>query len=81
MGETLGVGILGIHDFTQEPRSLPGVTRRGPTSSTPARPARRRAPDRLDRAGANGRAVVLSEFGGIALHADDPAAWGYAEAR
>ena len=34
----------------------------------------------LDRAGVAGRAVVLSEFGGVALRSPDDEGWGYADA-
>jgi hypothetical protein len=73
--ETLGVGILGS---TTTPRTPEELARRYGTRAdvehTPAaRRGDRRKTDR-DRAGANGRAVVVLEFGGVALHADDPAA-------
>ncbi|MGY1604053.1 glycoside hydrolase family 2 protein [Geodermatophilus sp. SYSU D00815] len=81
--ETRDGAILGVHDYTQDPEVL---ARRYGTADDVARTvAARRADGRLadlDRAGPSGRAVVLSEFGGVALRSgDDDRAWGYAEAR
>jgi len=79
--ETSGGAILGIHDYAQAAEVL---TRRYGTAEDVARTVavRRedgRLPD-LDRACPGGRAVVLSEFGGISLNSSDRD-WGYADAR
>src|SRR4051812_20420314 len=64
--ETLDGGILGIHDYTQDPVVL--VRRYGTPDDVARTVAARRGDGHLadlDRAGPGGRAVVLSEFGGI----------------
>ncbi|GAB3320292.1 glycoside hydrolase family 2 [Geodermatophilus aquaeductus] len=86
--EALGGQVLGVHDYEQDPAVLAA---RYATAADLERLATGRRPDGhladLDRAGVAGRAVVLSEFGGIALNAgtsDDPGRtepWGYADAR
>jgi len=79
--ETLGGDILGIHDYTQDPAVL---GERYGTADDLERVATGRRPDGyladLDRAGVAGRAVVLSEFGGVALRSPDDEGWGYADA-
>ncbi|GAB3196638.1 glycoside hydrolase family 2 [Geodermatophilus arenarius] len=85
--EALGGAILGVHDYEQDPAVLAA---RYATAADLERLAGGRRPDGrltdLDRAGVAGRAVVLSEFGGIALNAgrsdaDRTEPWGYADAR
>src|SRR3954447_7536454 len=79
--ETLGGGILGVHDYTQDPAVL--AARYGTAEAVARTVAERRGDGRLadlDREGPGGRAVVLSEFGGISLNSGDRA-WGYADAR
>jgi beta-galactosidase/beta-glucuronidase len=79
--ETLGGGILGVHDYTQDPAVL--AARYGTAAAVESTVATRRGDGRLpdlDRPGTGGRAVVLSEFGGIALNSHDRD-WGYADAR
>ncbi|MGY1624127.1 glycoside hydrolase family 2 protein [Geodermatophilus sp. SYSU D00965] len=82
--ETVGGDVLGVHDYEQDPAVLAARYR---TRDDLERAATGRRPDGrladLDRAGAGGRAVVLSEFGGVALRTDahDDRGWGYAEAR
>jgi beta-galactosidase/beta-glucuronidase len=79
--EALGGAILGIHDYTQEPAVL---AERYGTRADLERAATGRRPDGyladLDRAGVAGRAVVLSEFGGVALRDRADEGWGYADA-
>ena len=79
--ETLGGDILGIHDYEQDPAVL---GERYGTHEDLERVARGRRPDGyladLDRAGVAGRAVVLSEFGGVALRDPADEGWGYADA-
>jgi beta-galactosidase/beta-glucuronidase len=81
--ETLGGDVLGVHDYTQVPAQLAARYR---TREDLERVATTRRPDGrladLDRAGTAGRAVVLSEFGGVALRDpdEDDRGWGYAEA-
>jgi beta-galactosidase/beta-glucuronidase len=79
--ETLGGGILGVHDYTQDPQVL--AARYGTAEAVERTVAARRGDGRLadlDRAGPGGRAVVLSEFGGISLNSSGRD-WGYADAR
>jgi beta-galactosidase/beta-glucuronidase len=79
--ETLGGDILGVHDYTQDPAVL--AARYGTAEAVARTVGERRGDGRLadlDRAGPGGRAVVLSEFGGISLNSGDRA-WGYADAR
>ena len=79
--ETLGGDVLGIHDYEQDPAVL---GERYGTHEDLERVARGRRPDGyladLDRAGVAGRAVVLSEFGGVALRDPADEGWGYADA-
>ena len=81
--ETSGGGILGVHDYDQDAGRL--AARYRDAGALAATLARRRddglLPD-LDRRPAGNRAVVLSEFGGIALRADDEqsGSWGYGDA-
>jgi hypothetical protein len=80
--ETVGGEILGVHDYGQDAAALADRYR---TRADLERVATARRPDGyladLDRAGTAGRAVVLSEFGGVALHTAGEPGWGYAEAR
>ncbi|RBY77676.1 glycoside hydrolase family 2 [Geodermatophilus sp. TF02-6] len=82
--EALGGSILGVHDYAQDPVALAA---RYASREDVERAATGRRPDGrltdLERAGVAGRAVVLSEFGGVALRhpADDDRGWGYADAR
>jgi hypothetical protein len=87
--EALGGQVLGVHDYEQDPAVLAA---RYATAADLERLATGRRRDGhltdLDRAGVAGRAVVLSEFGGIALNAghsgddaDRTEPWGYADAR
>ena len=77
--ETAGGDIVGVHDYTQDPDTL--RRRYGTREAVDALLTGRRPDGRLadlDRRPAGGRAVILSEFGGIALGSDeDPSAWGY----
>ena len=79
--ETLGGDVLGVHDYEQDPAVL---GERYGTQEDLERVARGRRPDGyladLDRAGVAGRAVVLSEFGGVALRDPADEGWGYADA-
>jgi hypothetical protein len=85
--ETLGGEILGIHDYA---RSATVLAARYGTAEALEAAARSRGSTGhlrdLDRAGTQGRAVVLSEFGGISLAAGEPSAdgstpWGYDDVR
>ncbi|NYJ05773.1 glycoside hydrolase family 2 protein [Petropleomorpha daqingensis] len=79
--ETLGGDVFGVHDYTQDPAVL--AARYGTAESVARTVAARRGDGRLadlDRAGPGGRAVVLSEFGGISLNSGGRD-WGYADAR
>ena len=81
--ETIGGDIVGIHDYDQDPDAL--RTRYGTRDAvdrflTGLRPDGRTSD--IERRPAAGRAVVLSEFGGISIHDDsDATAWGYQEAK
>ncbi|WP_448642015.1 glycoside hydrolase family 2 protein [Geodermatophilus sp. URMC 63] len=79
--EALGGGILGVHDYVQDPAVLAA---RYATREDVERAATGRRPDGrltdLDRAGIAGRTVVLSEFGGVALRSAEAGGWGYADA-
>ncbi len=79
--ETLGGDILGIHDYTQDPAVL---GERYASQEDLERLATGRRSDGyltdLERAGVAGRAVVLSEFGGVALRSPEDEGWGYADA-
>ena len=81
--ETVGGDIVGVHDYSQEPdllRARYGTRDAVDRFLTGLRPDGRRSD--LDLRPSDGRAVVLSEFGGISVH-DDAAAegsWGYQEA-
>ncbi|WNV75973.1 glycoside hydrolase family 2 protein [Geodermatophilus sp. DSM 44513] len=79
--ETLGGDVLGVHDYEQDPAVLGA---RYASAESLERVARGRRPDGrladLDRAGVAGRAVVLSEFGGVALRGPADEGWGYADA-
>lgn len=78
--ETVGGQIVGVHDYTQQREPL---ERRFANAEDVDRVVRSGIPSGhlvdLDGRGADGRAVVLSEFGGVAL-SDDAAAWGYQRA-
>jgi beta-galactosidase/beta-glucuronidase len=78
--ETTGGDIVGVHDYEQDPDALAARYRDAhavdDVLTAPGVSGRRVD---LDRRGAQGRAVVLSELGGISL-ADDDATWGYATA-
>ena len=78
--ETTGGDIVGVHDYTQAREPL---ERRFATSADVDRVVRQGLPSGhrvdLEGQGADGRAVVLSEFGGVAL-SDDAGAWGYQRA-
>jgi beta-galactosidase/beta-glucuronidase len=80
--EALGGGVLGVHDYGQDAAALADRYR---TRADLERIATGRRPDGhladLDRAGTAGRAVVLSEFGGVALRTGEEVGWGYADAR
>jgi beta-galactosidase/beta-glucuronidase len=81
--ETVGGDIVGVHDYDHDPAVL--AARYGTPEAVATTLARRRPDGRLpdlDRRGPEGRAVVLSEFGGIALHTgtDKPTGWGYGQA-
>ena len=86
--ETVGGDIVGIHDYDQEPAVL--AQRWGDGASVDAVLTGRRPDGKtadLDQQGANGRVVILSEFGGIALATDTgggerfgAANWGYDDA-
>jgi beta-galactosidase/beta-glucuronidase len=80
--ETVGGDVLGVHDYGQDAAAL---AERYRTRADLERVAAGRRPDGyladLDRGGTDGRAVVLSEFGGVALHTAGEPGWGYAEAR
>lgn len=80
--ETIGGDIVGIHDYDQDAGRL--GTKYGTRAAIDQLLAGRRGDGRyadLERSPAGERAVVLSEFGGIALRgADDiDRAWGYRE--
>jgi hypothetical protein len=77
--ETVGGDVVGVHDYTADPAVL--TARYGTPGAVDAALRRRRTDGHLhdlDRAPRGGRAVVLSEFGGIAL--DEAAGWGYSTA-
>ncbi|MDQ3107219.1 MAG: glycoside hydrolase family 2, partial [Actinomycetota bacterium] len=74
--ETLGGDIVGVHDYTQDADRLARRYATGADVDAVVRgigPSARRID--LDRRDAGDRAVVLSEFGGIALAAEGT--WGY----
>jgi len=84
--ETAGGDIVGVHDYDQDPAAL--TSRWGDAGAVDAVLTGRRPDGRtadLDQAPAGGRAVVLSEFGGIAMATDTDgrplgfgeANWGY----
>jgi beta-galactosidase/beta-glucuronidase len=80
--ETAGGAIIGVHDYDQDPTVL--AARYGTPEAVATTLARRRPDGRLadlERRGSEGRAVMLSEFGGIALHTgvEEPAGWGYGQ--
>ena len=79
--ETAGGDIVGIHDYDQDAEALRARYRDG--AAIDAMTQRGRPDGRLvdlDRASPGGRAVVLSEFGGVALHDDEEGTWGYTRA-
>lgn len=79
--ETAGGDLVGIHDYDQDPDVLRARYRDADAIATMVRDGR---PDGrlvdVDRAVPGGRAVILSEFGGVALHDDEQATWGYTRA-
>lgn len=79
--ETVGGGIVGVHDYAQDPKVL-GARYADPVAVeavvSGGLPSGRRVD--LDGRGAEGRAVVLSEFGGVALSDDEQGTWGYQRA-
>jgi hypothetical protein len=80
--ETAGGDIVGIHDYDQTGDAL--RARYGTPDAVDRILTTRRDDGRLaelDRRAAAGRAVVLSEFGGVALRVGETAdgAWGYRE--
>ena len=80
--ETLSGDVVGVHDYDQDPDVL--RTRYGTRVAIDGLLTGRRWDGRLadlDRRDAGGRAVVLSEFGGIAVRVGETAddAWGYRE--
>jgi beta-galactosidase/beta-glucuronidase len=81
--ETTGGDVVGVHDYAQDPTVL--RARYGDAAAVDRHLQGRRWDGRLadlDRRGADGRAVVLSEFGGIALGGEGVvSAWGYDRAR
>jgi glycosyl hydrolase family 2 len=81
--EALGGEILGVHDYEQDAAVLADRYR---TAADLEQLTSRRRPDGhlvdLERNGTQDRAVVLSEFGGVALDlAGESGGWGYADAR
>jgi len=79
--ETAGGQIVGVHDYDQRADAV--ARRYGSVDAVEALLRGRRPDGRLadlDRRGIDGRAVVLSEFGGIALAADADHGWGYEQA-
>jgi beta-galactosidase/beta-glucuronidase len=83
--EALGGDVLGIHDYTQDAAEL--AARYGTRAAAEARIGQRLDHGflaDLDHAGIAGRAVVLSEFGGVSLNAGDAEdrtrPWGYGDA-
>jgi beta-galactosidase/beta-glucuronidase len=80
--EAAGGDIVGVHDYDQDPTVL--AARYGTPEAVANTLVRRRPDGRLadlQRRGSGGRAVMLSEFGGIALHTstEEPAGWGYGQ--
>ena len=77
--ETVGGDIVGVHDYTQDADVL--RSRYADVDAVVRSRSWNGELIDLDRRGPDGRAVVLSEFGGVAL-ADDVAggAWGYTTA-
>lgn len=80
--DTAGGHIVGVHDYDQDPAAL--AARYGTPEAVATTLARRRADGRLadlERRGPRGRAVMLSEFGGIAVHtgAQESTGWGYGQ--
>lgn len=76
--ETTGGQIVGVHDYSQDPAVL--RDRYGHTDHLEATVVGRRDDGKLvdlDRRGRDGRAVVLSEFGGVALIGEGEGGWGY----
>lgn len=87
--ETVSGDIVGVHDYAQDPMVL--AARYSTPEAVTDSLVRRRTDGRLadlQRRGPEGRAVVLSEFGGVALDVgtdedagtDEPAGWGYGQA-
>ena len=74
--ETVGGDIVGIHDYTQDAASLATryATREGVEHLVASGRPMGRVID-LDGSGTDGRAVILSEFGGVALAGEGT--WGY----
>src|SRR5690606_38980390 len=66
--ETVGGDLVGVHDYTNNPE---GFVRRYGTADSVDETVRRRRPSgrriTLDGAGVEGRAVVVSELGGLTL--------------
>lgn len=84
--ETIGGEIVGVHDYDQDPAVL--AARWGTDAAVDRSLAGRRSDGRLadlEQRPADGRAVILSEFGGVALATDTgenptvfgTANWGY----
>jgi hypothetical protein len=80
--ETAGGDIVGVHDYDHDPTMLAA---RYATPQAVADTLARRRPDGrladLERRGPEGRAVMLSEFGGVAPHtsAEKSSGWGYGQ--
>jgi beta-galactosidase/beta-glucuronidase len=81
--ETCGGDIVGVHDYSQDPAVLEHrYSEHDSVDRVLDGPGVSGARVDLDGRGAEGRAVVLSEFGGVRLgDAEAPGTWGYATAR
>ena len=79
--ESVATDVLGVHDYSDDPAAL--ATRYASLDSVPAVLAALRPGGRavtIDGHPHAGQPIVVSEFGGIALSAQDGGAWGYARA-